>query len=64
MHYKNARGAILQALLQNRNYCFVISLWMETYMQTFTGCCKCWSDGRWLGIGIDQVNRQRCGSGR
>ena len=37
MHYKNARGAILQALRQNRNYCFVISLWLETYMQAFTG---------------------------
>ena len=36
MHYKNAGDAILQALHQNRNYCFVMSLWLETYMKAFS----------------------------
>jgi hypothetical protein len=36
MHYKNAGDAILKALRQNRNYCFVMFLWLITYMQAFT----------------------------
>ena len=62
MHYKNAGDAILQALHQNRNYCFVMSLWLETYMRAFRGLpqtlIRLKPDGDWH----HQIDSQRYGS--
>jgi hypothetical protein len=55
-------GAILQALSQNRNDCFVMSLWLETYMQGFMGWLQMLIRLQLAGIGIDQIDSQRCGS--